>query len=84
MIFFQNEMEMQKRFFETNSNCRKAKVPLSEFDLYVSTTIQPDNDISEILKRYSGQSADDGDEDDYDYEDGMRMQHFRMASREKY
>jgi hypothetical protein len=26
-------MEMQKRFFETNSNCRKAKMPLSEFDL---------------------------------------------------
>jgi hypothetical protein len=43
---------------------------LSEFDLYVSTTIQPDNDIGDILKRYSAQTDEDGDEDDYDYEDG--------------
>jgi len=62
---------MQKRFFETNSNCRKAKVPLSEFDLYVSTTIQPDNDISDVLKRFSG--SQDDDDDDYDYEDGKSM-----------
>ena len=64
-------MEMQKRFFETNSNCRKAKVPLSEFDLYVSTTIQPENVIDDVLKQYSGQPDDVGGvEDDYDYEDG--------------
>ena len=59
---------MQKRFFETNSNCRKAKVPLAEFDLYVSTTIQPDVDLSDILRR---NSDGDDDEDDYDYEDGQ-------------
>ncbi len=59
---------MQKRFFETNSNCRKAKVPLTEFDLYVSTTIQPDVDLSDILRRHSDSNDD---EEDYDYEDGQ-------------
>lgn len=71
-LYFQNEIEMQKRFFETNSNCRKAKVPLSEFDLYVSTTIQPsDNGIDDILKQNAlTKKEDEADDDDYDYEDG--------------
>ena len=60
---------MQKRFFETNPNCRKAKVPLSEFDLYSSTTIQPNVDVNDILRRFNAGDGD-FDDDDYDYEDG--------------
>ena len=62
-------MEMQKRFFETNPNCRKAKVPLSEFDLYSSTTIQPNVDVSDIVRRFNA-NHNDFDDEDYDYEDG--------------
>lgn len=59
--FDESEMDMQKKFFETNSHCRKAKMPLAEFDLYVSTVILPEFDLEEILRKYF-----DDEEDDYD------------------